>query len=236
MLLQTGITDNEIIEGLVEAVRLIVTLDPTVVEITIRSLYVSLTATFLASLIALPLGALIYFREFRGKRAVINALQTLYAMPTVIIGLLAFLLLSRSGPFGFLGLLFTPGGMIVAQTILITPLITGLTVAAMSNIEREMRYTIISMGASLFQSILTILREVRFAIFTAVLIGFGRAIAEVGTVLLVGGNIRGFTRVLTTAISLNTSMGNFTLSIALGIILLGVALIVNLALNLVQQR
>jgi tungstate transport system permease protein len=157
-------------------------------------------------------------------------------MPTVIVGLVAFLLLSRNGPFGFLGLLFTPGGMIVAQTLLIIPLITGLTVAAMSNIEREMRYTIISMGASTIQSIWTVLREVRFAIFTAVLIGFGRAIAEVGTVLLVGGNIRGFTRVLTTAISLNTSMGNFTLSIALGIILLGVALFVNVALNLVQQR
>lgn len=126
--------------------------------------------------------------------------------------------------------------MIVAQTILIIPLITGLTVAAMSNIDREMRYTIISMGASTLQSIWTVLREVRFAIFTEVLIGFGRAIAEVGTVLLVGGNIRGYTRVLTTAISLNTSMGNFTLSIALGIILLGVALIVNVALNLVQQR
>jgi tungstate transport system permease protein len=229
-------SENEIIQGIIEATRLILSLDPTVIEITIRSLYVSLTATFFASLIALPLGALIYFREFRGKRAVINTLQTLYAMPTVIIGLIAFLLLSTTGPFGFLGLLFSPQGMIVAQTLLIIPLITGLTVAAMSGIEREMRYTIISLGASLSQSILTILREARFAIFTAVLIGFGRAIAEVGTVLLVGGNIRGFTRVLTTAIALNTSMGNFTLSIALGIILLGVALVVNLALNLVQQR
>ena len=236
MLAQSGLEDNEIIQGIIEAINLIVSLDPTVVEITIRSLTVSLSATFFASLIALPLGAFIYFKEFRGKRGVINTLQTLYAMPTVIIGLLAFLLLSRNGPFGFLGLLFPPSGMIVAQTILIIPLITGLTVAAMSNIEREMRYTIISMGASMVQSIWTVLREVRFAIFTAVLIGFGRAIAEVGTVLLVGGNIRGYTRVLTTAISLNTSMGNFTLSIALGIILLAVALIVNVVLNLVQQR
>lgn len=236
MLAQSGIEENEIIQGFIEAINLIVSLDPTVVEITIRSLYVSLTATFFAALIALPLGAFIYFREFRGKQAVINTLSTLYAMPTVIIGLVAFLLLSRNGPFGFLGLLFTPGGMIVAQTILVIPLITGLTVAAMSAIEREMRYTIISLGANLFQSIWTVLREVKYGVLTAVLIGFGRAIAEVGTVLLVGGNIRGYTRVLTTAISLNTSMGNFTLSIALGIILLGVALFVNVALNLVQRR
>src|SRR5690606_1841987 len=114
MLLQSGITENEIIQGFIEAINLIVSLDPTVVEITLRSLTVSLSATFFASLMALPLGALIYFKEFRGKRGVINTLQTLYAMPTVIIGLLAFLLLSRNGPFGFLGLLFTPSGMIVA--------------------------------------------------------------------------------------------------------------------------
>jgi tungstate transport system permease protein len=236
MLIPLGIEDNEIVQGFIQAIHLIVTLDPTVVEITIRSLYVSLTATLIASAIALPLGSFIYFKEFRGKRGVINTLQTLYAMPTVIIGLVAFLLLSRNGPFGFLGLLYTPQGMIIAQTILIVPLITGLTIGAMSNIDREMRYTIISMGASTLQSIWTVLREVRFGIFTVVLLGFGRAIAEVGTVLLVGGNIRGATRVLTTAISLNTSMGNFTLSIALGIILLGVALLVNIILNLVQQR
>ncbi|MDG6258016.1 MAG: ABC transporter permease [Methanomicrobiaceae archaeon] len=228
--------DNEIIQGFIQAIELIISLDPDVIEITLRSLYVSLSATFTASLIALPLGAYIYFNEFRGKRAVINLLQTLYALPTVIVGLAVFLMLSRSGPLGFLGMLFTPQGMVVAQTILIIPLITGLTVSALSGIDREMRYTIISLGSSQLQSIVTILREARFAILAAVLLGFGRAIAEVGTVMLIGGNIRGFTRVLTTAIALNTSMGNFSFSIALGIILLSVALVVNIILNVVQGR
>lgn len=227
---------NEMIQGFIEAIELIVSLDPEVMEITLRSLYVSLSATFFAAIIALPLGAYIYFNEFRGKRAVVNLLQTLYALPTVIVGLGVFLMISRSGPFGFLGMLFTPQGMVVAQTILIIPLITGLTVSALSGIDREMRYTIISLGSSQLQSIVTILREARFAILAAVLLGFGRAIAEVGTVMLIGGNIRGFTRVLTTAIALNTSMGNFSFSIALGIILLSVALVVNIILNVVQGR
>lgn len=227
---------NPIIEGFIEAIRLIVSLDPQVVEITIRSLYVSLTATFFAALIALPLGALIYFYEFRGKHAVVSTLQTLYALPTVIVGLVMFLLLSNIGPFGFLRLLYTPGGMIVTQTVLIIPLLMGLTVSALSGIDRDKRYTITALGASRLQTIVTIIVESRFAVMSSVLLGFGRAISEVGTVMIIGGNIRGATRVLTTAIALNTSMANYSVSIALGIILLAVALGVNIALSLVQQR
>ncbi len=227
---------NPIIEGFIEAIRLIVSLDPQVVEITIRSLYVSLTATFFAALIALPLGALIYFYEFRGKHAVVSTLQTLYALPTVIVGLVMFLLLSNIGPFGFLRLLYTPGGMIVTQTVLIIPLLMGLTVSALSGIDRDKRYTITALGASRLQTIVTIIVESRFAVMSSVLLGFGRAISEVGTVMIIGGNIRGSTRVLTTAIALNTSMANYSVSIALGIILLAVALGVNIALSLVQQR
>ncbi|WP_292728981.1 ABC transporter permease [Methanoculleus sp.] len=230
------VNGNPIIEGFIEAIELIVTLNPQVVEITIRSLYISLTATFVATLIALPIGALIYFYEFRGKRAVVSTLQTLYALPTVIVGLLVFLFLSNIGPFGFLRLLYTPGGMIVAQTILIIPLLMGLTVAALSGIDRDKRYTITALGASRLQTVMTIIAEARFAVMAGVLLGFGRAIAEVGTVMIVGGNIRGATRVLTTAIALNTSMANYSLSIALGIILLGVALGVNIVLSLVQRR
>jgi tungstate transport system permease protein len=230
------VNGNPIIEGFIEAIELIVTLNPQVVEITIRSLYISLTATFFATLIALPIGALIYFYEFRGKRAVVSTLQTLYALPTVIVGLLVFLFLSNIGPFGFLRLLYTPGGMIVAQTILIIPLLMGLTVAALSGIDRDKRYTITALGASRLQTVMTIIAEARFAVMAGVLLGFGRAIAEVGTVMIVGGNIRGATRVLTTAIALNTSMANYSLSIALGIILLGVALGVNIVLSLVQRR
>jgi tungstate transport system permease protein len=227
---------DEIIQGIIRAIELIVSLNPEVIQITLRSLLVSLSATLFASLVALPLGTTIYQKEFRGKRVVINTLQTLYALPTVVIGLVMFLLLSRSGPFGFFGLLFTPSGMIVAQTVLVIPLLTGLTVSALSSIDQERRHTITSLGANKYQTFVTIVKEVRFAIFAAVLLGFGRAISEVGTVMIVGGNIRGFTRVLTTAIALNTSEGNFDISIALGIILLGVALIVNVILNLVQQR
>jgi len=230
------VNGNPIIEGFIEAIRLIVSLDPQVVEITIRSLYVSLTATFFAALIALPLGALIYFYEFRGKHAVVSTLQTLYALPTVIVGLVMFLLLSNIGPFGFLRLLYTPGGMIVTQTVLIIPLLMGLTVSALSGIDRDKRYTITALGASRLQTIVTIIVESRFAVMSSVLLGFGRAISEVGTVMIIGGNIRGATRVLTTAIALNTSMANYSVSIALGIILLAVALGVNIALSLVQQR
>jgi len=230
------VNGNPIIEGFIEAIRLIITLDPQVVEITFRSLYVSLSATFFAALIALPLGALIYFYEFRGKPAVVSTLQTLYALPTVIVGLVMFLLLSNIGPFGFLRLLYTPGGMIVAQTVLIIPLLMGLTVSALSGIERDKRYTITALGASRIQTITTIIVESRFAVMSGVLLGFGRAISEVGTVMIIGGNIRGATRVLTTAIALNTSMANYSVSIALGIILLAVALGVNIGLSLVQRR
>jgi len=230
------VNGSPIVEGFIEAINLIITLNPQVVEITIRSLYISLTATFFAALIALPAGALIYFYEFRGKHAVVSTLQTLYALPTVIVGLLMFLLLSNIGPFGFLRLLYTPGGMIVTQTVLIIPLLMGLTVSALSGIDRDKRYTITALGASRFQTVTTIIMEARFAVMSGVLLGFGRAIAEVGTVMIVGGNIRGATRVLTTAIALNTSMANYSMSIALGIILLGVALGVNIALSLVQRR
>ncbi len=230
------VNGNPIIEGFIEAIRLIITLDPQVVEITFRSLYVSLSATFFAALIALPLGALIYFYEFRGKPAVVSTLQTLYALPTVIVGLVMFLLLSNIGPFGFFRLLYTPGGMIVAQTVLIIPLLMGLTVSALSGIERDKRYTITALGASRVQTITTIIVESRFAVMSGVLLGFGRAISEVGTVMIIGGNIRGATRVLTTAIALNTSMANYSVSIALGIILLAVALGVNIGLSLVQRR
>lgn len=230
------VSGSPIIEGFIEAINLIITLNPQVVEITIRSLYVSLTATFFAALIALPAGALIYFYEFRGKHAVVSTLQTLYALPTVIVGLIMFLILSNIGPFGFLRLLYTPGGMVVTQTVLIIPLLMGLTVSALSGIDRDKRHTITALGASRFQTVTTIIIESRFAVMSSILLGFGRAISEVGTVMIVGGNIRGATRVLTTAIALNTSMANYSMSIALGIILLAVALGVNITLSLAQRR
>lgn len=227
---------NEIIDGFIQAVILIVTLDPEVLEITARSLLISLAATAIASLIAIPLGGVINFRTFRGKRGLITIIQTLYALPTVIAGLLVFLLLSRVGPLGFLGLLFTPTGMIIGQTVLVIPLMIGMTLIALSGVKKTIQDEVISLGATSSQTIWTIVKEARFAILGGVILGFGRAISEVGAAMIIGGNIRGYTRILTTAIALETSMGNIAFSIALGIILLAIALIVTTALFLIQER
>jgi tungstate transport system permease protein len=154
----------------------------------------------------------------------------------VIAGLFVFLLISRAGPFGFLRLLFTPAGMVLAQSLLILPIMAGLTLTALSGVDRSKRDTIISLGATEVQTILSLVHEARFAILGAVALGFGRAISEVGAAMMIGGNIRGFTRVLTTAIALETSMGNISLSLALGIILLAIALVVNLLVHMVQQE
>jgi len=227
---------NDIIEGFAQAIQLIVTLNPEVMEIAMRTLMISLTATLLASLVAIPAGWWIHFHEFSGKRAVINIIQTLYAVPTVLVGLFVYLLISSSGPLGMLGLLFTPGGMILAQMLLVIPMMIGLVITAFSGVDRTVVDTITSLGATGYQSMITIIKEVRFAVFAAVILGFGRAISEVGAAMMIGGNIRGYTRVLTTSIALETSMGNLPLSIALGLILLGIALVITVMLNVVQQR
>jgi len=163
-------------------------------------------------------------------------IQTLYALPTVLVGLFLFLLLSKEGPLGELNLLFTPWAMVIGQAIIVSPIIIGLTISTLSNLGKEVYETALSIGGSEFQALLQVLREVRFSLISSLLLGFGRAISEVGCAIMVGGNIRGYTRVLTTAISLETGKGNLELSIALGIILLGVALIVNVLLNLFQGR
>lgn len=226
---------SDIANGIVQAVDLIVTLNPEVMQIAALSLYISLSATIIAALIAIPAGALIHFNDFYGKRAVIIIIQTLYSVPTVVVGLILYLLISRSGPLGILGLLFTPQGMILGQTILIIPIMIGLVISALSGIDRGISDTLVSLGATQFQKILEIVKEARFAILSAVVLGFGRAIAEVGVAMMIGGNIRDHTRVLTTAITLETGMGNFALSIALGIILLVIALIVVVILNLMTS-
>ena len=226
---------GEITDGFIEAIQLIVTMNPEIMEIAGRSLYVSMIATLVAALIAIPLGALIYYYEFRGKRAVINIVQTLYALPTVIVGLLVYLLVSNSGPLGPLKLLYTTNAMIIAQVVLVSPLIVGLTIAALSGLDKEMKYTIMALNARAYRALMTLVREAKYAILSAVVLAFGRAIAEVGAVMMVGGNIRHFTRTLTTAITLNTSMGEFATSIALGIILLMIALMVNLGVNILQH-
>lgn len=227
---------DEIIQAVLQAIELILALDPELIRITKLSLYISLTATFIASLIAVPIGGIIYYYDFRGKRTIVNLIQTLYSIPTVLVGLFLFLLISKQGPFGFLNLLFTPTGMVVGQTLLILPILIGFTITALVGVSVQIKELAISLGASTYQTIITIIKEARYAIMGAVILGFGRAISEVGVSILIGGNIRGLTRTFTTAISLETSRGNLVLSIALGFILLSLALIINFLLNYVQGK
>jgi tungstate transport system permease protein len=227
---------EEIWNGFVRAIELIITLNPEVVEITTRSLTISLSSAFIAALVCIPLGGLIEFRRFRGKRMLINVVQTLYSLPTVTVGLLVFLLISRSGPLGGFSLLFTPSGMILGQAILVSPIMIGLTITALAAVNPQIKDTAKSLGATELQIIITVIKEARQAVIAAVLLGFGRALSEVGVAMMIGGNIRGYTRVLTTAIALETSMGNLELSMALGIILISISLVINLLLNRFQGR
>lgn len=223
-------------QGFAKAFELIVTLDPEVVEITVRTLVISISSCIIATVICLPLGSLIHFKQFPGKRLLISIIQTFYSIPTVVVGLLVFILFSRVGPLGVFELMYTPTIMVIGQTILIFPIVLGLTISAFSSVDRNITDTARSLGANGWQTMLVIIKEARFAVIAAVTLGFGRAISEVGLALMVGGNIRGYTRVLTTAISLETSKGDIELSIALGIILIILALIINLILNRLQQR
>lgn len=227
---------EELWQGLLKAIQLIVTLDPEVVEIAGRSLVISAASCSITALICLPLGSLIHFNRFRGKRSLINVIQTLYSVPTVAVGLFVFLLISRTGPLGGLGLMFTPAAMVLGQVLLLIPVILGLVISALSGVDKAVSETAMALGASRVQTTILTMREARFAILTAVIMGFGRAISEVGLSLMVGGNIRGFTRTITTAISLETSKGDIELSIALGIILVCVALVINFLLNRLQHR
>ena len=226
----------EIWQALIIALKLIVSLDQEVVEIAARSLQISTTSSLLASLLCIPLASLIHFHNFPAKRILINIIQTLFSVPTVVVGLFVFVLFSRAGLLGEFNLMFTPTVMVIGQVILITPILLGLTISALSGVDKALVDTAMSLGASGVQTALIILREARYAVLAAVIMAFGRAISEVGLAIMVGGNIRGFTRVITTAISLETSKGELELAIALGIILLTIALIINIALNRIQQR
>ncbi len=227
---------SELWEGLVTAVKLIISLDPEVMAIAGRSLAISATSSTIAALICLPLAATIHFNKFPGKRTLINIVQTLYSIPTVAVGLFVFVLFSHAGPLGGLDIMFTPIVMVIGQVILISPIMLGLTVSALSGVDKSIPDTAVSLGANGFQTAVITLREARFAVLAGLIMGFGRAISEVGLSIMVGGNIAGFTRTITTAISLETSKGNLELSLALGIILIFIALIINIVLNRIQQR
>lgn len=199
------------------------------------SLYVSMLATFIAVCIGLPLGSIIAIKKFPFKKIIIALINTGMGMPPVVVGLFVVLLLSRNGPLGFIQWLYTPTGMVLAQVIIATPIITGLSLAAVQSVEPGFYQQILALGATTRQSICILVREIRLSILAAVIAGFGSIISEVGAVMMVGGNIKGQTRVLTTATVLETHMGNFEVAIALGLILLTMSFIVNLALTFIQQ-
>ncbi|UWR87733.1 ABC transporter permease [Phaeobacter inhibens] len=218
-------------EGLVQAFWLVVTLDSDLVEITLRSLRVTLTALLVASVIALPLAALLAVRRFRLRRATIAVLNALMGLPPVVVGLVVYVMLSRAGPFGVLGLLFTPTAMIIAQVIIIVPLVASIAHQSLRDLWSDYHDLLISLNASQFQRICTLLWDGRRALLTAALAGFGRAIGEVGAIMIVGGNIDHATRVLTTAIALETGKGDFAMALGLGFVLIALAVAVNLTIH-----
>lgn len=225
-----------ILEGLRQGVKLLLPPGRDVLQIVALSLIVSGTATVLASLAAIPTALFLALKEFRGKRFIVGLVNTTMAVPAVLIGLVVYGLVNRRGPLGPLGLLFTPKAMILAQALLAFPLITALALAALKGVARESRDLALSLGANRFQLAAAVIHQGRFAFLTAIIAGFSRVIGETGMTLMVGGNIKGQTRVLTTAISLETMKGNFEIGIALGIVLLLTALAVNIALQAVQGK
>ena len=226
---------NDIWAGIQEAFRLIIILDSDLIEITLRSLKVSLTALGIASVLALPFGTWLAIRRFRYRRITIAALNALMGLPPVVVGLIVYLLLSRSGPFGVLGLLFTPTAMIIAQVIIITPLIASITHQAMRELWSEYHDLLISLNTTKIQRIVVLIVDGRRTLMTAALAGFGRAIGEVGAIMIVGGNIDHATRVLTTAIALETGKGDFALALGLGFVLIALALAVNLTIHALSR-
>ncbi|MDA8433270.1 MAG: ABC transporter permease [Nitrospiraceae bacterium] len=227
---------NSIIESFSRAVSLILNLDKELWGIIFLSVEVSGTALVAATLLGLPAAAFLGFKRFPLRGAVVSILNTFMGLPPVAVGLFLYLLLSRSGPLGFLSLLYTPTAMIIAQTILAFPIVTCLSHSAIVSVDPIIRQASMTLGATQFQVSLSVIREARYGIISAVIAGLGRVMAEVGAILIVGGNILGFTRVMTTTIAMETDKGNFELALALGIILLSISLLINLTLYFVQKR
>ena len=222
---------GDIWAGLVQAFWLVATLDADLLAIAGLSLRVTLTATVIASAIGLPLGAWLAISRFRGRRVAIAMLNALMGLPPVVVGLVVYLMLSRSGPLGVLGLLFTPVAMIVAQVIIITPIVASIAHQAIRELWADYHDLLLSLNATPLQRVKALLWDGRRALLTASLAGFGRAIGEVGAIMIVGGNIDHATRVLTTAIALETGKGNLALALALGFVLIGLAMAVNIGLH-----
>jgi len=223
------------LDTLASGLRLVATLDLRLWQVVGLSLVVSLSAVALAALLGLPLGAALAVGRFRGRQAVIVVLNALMGLPPVVVGLVIYLLLSRAGPLGELGLLFTPQAMVIAQTVLVLPIIAALARQAVEDAWREYEEQLRSLGVEGTRAALTVLWDIRFSLLTAVLAGLGRASAEVGAVMIVGGNIDGVTRVMTTTIALETSKGDLPLALGLGMVLIGIVLALNAAAQLIKE-
>lgn len=217
------------------ALDLILGIDPEVFRIAWTSLWISLLAVLIAALPAVPLGIVVALRRFPGRALILQGLNTLMALPTVVVGLVLYGLFTRQGPLGGLGLLYTPQAIVIGQSILILPIIWNLSIAAANGADPRLGATCRALGANAVQEGLVVLGEVRFALLAALVAGFGRAIGEVGVAMMLGGNIAGYTRTMTTAIALETSKGEFELGIALGLLLLVAAFLVNAALQSFQR-
>lgn len=227
---------ESIISGFKSAFLLILNLNPELLGIILLSLKVSGLALIIATLLGLPLAALLGLKRFPGRGLMINLLNTFMGLPPVVVGLFVYLLLSRKGPLGFMGLLYTPSAMVVAQTILAFPIVSALCHSAIVNVPGVIRQAAKTLGATPSQEAILVVKEARYGIMAGIIAGFGRVMAEVGAILMVGGNIAGYTRVMTTTIALETDKGNFELALALGIILLTISLLINFALRLIQKR
>ncbi len=223
-------------EGILNAVQLLFSSDPEIWQITLLSLRVSGLATIISLVIGLPLGTVLALGRFPGRSFLLSLVNTGMALPPVVVGLVVSILLWRNGPFGFLNLIYTPAAIVIAQTIIATPVVTGLTAAALQQLDPLLRLQLLGLGASRLQMVLALWWEARLPLLAALMAGFGSVISEVGASMMVGGNIKGQTRVLTTAIVLETSRGEFARAIALSILLLALAYMVNLTLTWIQQR
>jgi tungstate transport system permease protein len=225
-----------IIDGIIQAFRLLVSWDQEVADVTLLSLKISGAATLISTCIGITAGTAIALLRFPGKRFLISVVNTGMGLPPVVVGLFVTMFIWRSGPLGMLGLLYTPAAMVLAQVVIAAPIITGVSLAAMQRLPGKLRLQILALGATRRQMVWLLMREARLPLLTAVMAGFGGVISEIGASIMVGGNIKGYTRVLTTATVMETGRGNFALAIALGVILLILAFTVNYILTTVQQR
>ncbi|MDK2855396.1 MAG: tungstate transport system permease protein [Bacillota bacterium] len=225
-----------VVQGLVKAFRLLLSGDPEVLEITLLTLRVSGLATLISLFLGVPLGLYLAVARFRGRELVVGAVNTGMGLPPTVVGLWVSILLWRNGPLGMLGLMYTPTAIVIAQAVIALPVVTGLTMAAVQQLSPKLRLQVLALGASPLQFWWIILREVRFGILAAVMAGLGSVISEVGASMAVGGNVRGYTRVLTTAIVLEVSKGNFDMALALGFVLMVLTYSITYALTIVQQR